>query len=470
MPQLMRCLYCGTLQDEPSGAKTCALCGGELAFEQPPPPDAQGSYIQAQLELDQVNAPAGKNIERHLLVTLRSPAQVPEPFAANTDTGRPPMAFTAVLDISGSMSGEKIIHAKEAVRQAVHSLHSGDFFSLVVFSSDVRTVLEPGALDANLRKRVESLLGEITPTGMTALDGGLQAGIEKGLRAAQASNLVLLLSDGQANVGETDLEKIGARAAQARAQGLTVSCLGVGSDYNEALLSEVASQGGGRYYHVQQPAHIVSFLSGELGEMAGLAARELHIHLELPLGAVVQTLSTAYPATQDGAHADILVGDMPADLEMEIPIRLLLTSQKEGQRLPIRGAATYQSPGGSRLTTALNPVTLRIVSAQQFRLRDGVATPVVERVLAQLKAAAVLTTARAMSQAPAQAAQAHQTQRDHLQAYAQLLGDDRALKEASELDSAYQAIASPASPAAKQSVAAAHAFVRSARPPKNQDR
>lgn len=469
MPQLMRCLYCGALQDEPAGAKTCLQCGGELVFEQPPPPGTQGSYIQAQLELDQVSAPSGKNFERHLLVTLRSPAQIPDQYAASTSSGRPAMAFTAVLDISGSMSGDKIIHAREAVRQAVRSLRTGDVFSLVTFSSDVRTILEPSPLDANLTKRVESLLAEIFPTGMTALDGGLQTGIEKGLHAAQASNLVLLLSDGQANVGETDLEKIGARAAQARSKGLTVSSLGVGSDYNEALLSEIASQGGGRFYHVQHSAHIASFLTGELGEMSGLAARELRIHLELPAGAVVQTLSAAYPVSQDGARAGILVGDIPADLEMEIPIRLLLTSQKDGQRLGIRGSVDYQSPGGSYLTTALNPVTLRIVASGQFHLRDGVAAPVVERVLAQLKASAVLTTARAMSTTPAAAMQTQQSRRTHLQAYAQLLGEERAEKEAAELDRSYQAMASPAAPAAKQTVAAAHAFVRATRPPKNQD-
>ncbi len=464
MPALMRCLYCGVLQDEPAGPKTCTLCGGELVFQQPPPPEAQGSYIHAHLELDQVAAPAGKNVERHLLVTLRSPAQVPEQYAPATDSGREPIAFTAVLDVSGSMTGEKIANAKEAVRQAVRSLRQGDTFSLVTFSSDVHTVFGPAPVDSTQRKQVESVLAEINATGMTALDGGLQMGIEKARRAAQSSNLVLLLSDGQANIGETDLEKIGALAAQGRSQGLTVSSLGVGSDYNEALLSEIASQGGGRFYHVQQPAHIVTFLTGELGEMSGLAARDLHIHLELPAGAVVQTLSAAYPVSQDGSHAGILVGDLPADLEMEIPIRLLLTSQKAGARLGVQGFVSYHAPGGSHLKSILNPVTLRVVEGGQFQLRDGIAAPVVERVLAQLKAAAVLTTSRAMAQAPGAGVQAHQVQRDHLHAYAQLLGDERAHKEAAELDSVYQVMASPSAPAAKQSVASAHAFMRSARP------
>ena len=43
MPKLMRCLYCGLLQDEPAGVKVCARCGGELAFEQPRTRDAPTS-------------------------------------------------------------------------------------------------------------------------------------------------------------------------------------------------------------------------------------------------------------------------------------------------------------------------------------------------------------------------------------------------------------------------------------------
>ena len=51
MPKLMRCKYCGTLQDEPAGPKICAQCGGPLAWEEAP---GEQSYLRVQLELDQV--------------------------------------------------------------------------------------------------------------------------------------------------------------------------------------------------------------------------------------------------------------------------------------------------------------------------------------------------------------------------------------------------------------------------------
>jgi hypothetical protein len=80
----MRCLYCGLLQDEPAGVKACARCGGELAFETPASGSGDGSYISAQMELDQVSAPSGRNCDRYLLVTLRTPGQVPPQHAAPT--------------------------------------------------------------------------------------------------------------------------------------------------------------------------------------------------------------------------------------------------------------------------------------------------------------------------------------------------------------------------------------------------
>ena len=58
-------------------------------------------------------------------------------------------------------------------------------------------------------------------------------------------------------------------------------------DYNEALMVEIATQGGGRFYHVQDAAQIAAYMAGELGEVADLAARDAKIELELPAGTVI---------------------------------------------------------------------------------------------------------------------------------------------------------------------------------------
>ena len=462
MPKLMRCLFCGLLRDEPVGVKACQRCGGELAFEAGPQPVERGSYLQAQLELDQVMAPAGRNVDRYLLVTLRTRSQVPSDQAAPTETGRPPLNFTAVLDVSGSMQGQKLAQAKEAIRQALHRLHAGDIISLVIFNSEVRCVLEPTVYGDQSRRVIESALQEISASGMTALDGGLALGVEKAAQTKQGTNLVLLLSDGQANVGETDLEKVGQRGFAARQQGMIVSTLGVGGDYNEALMAEIATQGGGRFYHVLSADQIAAFLTGELGEVAALAAREAQISLTIPPGAALVPLSATYPAHQAGDQVVVSIGDIPSDLELEIPLRLTLFAQPDGAKLSVDGNVSYRSPAGNLLNTQLNRVTVRFVEQAAFSLRAGGVAPVAEHVFDQMKAVYVLGVSRAIARDAAAGVQQSETGLVSLREYATLLGEERAQREVLGMEARMAAMqATPA--AAKKMVSEAHARVRSTR-------
>jgi Ca-activated chloride channel family protein len=463
MPRLMRCLYCGLQQDEPQGVKACVRCGGELVFEQSPP---SPSYVQVQMELDQINAPADQIVDRHLVLTVQTPPQVPEEETAPTTSGREPMGFCAVLDVSGSMRGDKIEAAKEAVRQALRRLHAGDVFSLVTFANEVQTALKPTQVDGRLRESVEATLQAVRAGGRTALCGGLQAGIKAAQTQRQETNLVLLLSDGQANVGETDLEKVGQRAFEARQKGVTTSTLGVGGDYNEALMVEIATQGGGRFYHVLHAHQIAPYVAGELGEVSALAAREATLHLTLPGGTGLQPFSSAYAvsASSSGeAQLVVTLGDIPVDTRLEVVLRLLLPPQPAGSRLPIEGTLTYRSPAGNELTTPLNVVTLRFVEPAAFDRRESAVRPVVERVLEQMKARSVLGTVRtAAAQGRAAADEQARLGVAELRAYASLVGDEVAEELAAEQERDLAMMAA-APMAAKSAVGRAFARQRGAK-------
>ena len=458
MAKLMRCEYCGLLQDEPIGVKECSRCGGELGYETKPPRTG-ADYLNVQMELDQVAAPAGQNVERYLLVTIRTPKKVPPEEMPPATHSRPPVNFSAVLDVSGSMQGEKLVQAKEAVRLAAQYLRPGDGFSLVTFNNDVTCPFEPVLVNDKTSQAVEACLQTIQASGMTALDGGLEHGIGKALVHKLEANLVMLLSDGQTNVGEQDLEVIGMHAMQARQQGLLVSALGIGLDYNEALLAEIATQGGGRFYHIQNASQIPAYLAGELGEVAMLAARDARIHLAIPPGATLVPLSAAYPVVQSGGEAVVSAGDIPCDTELEIPLRLALVGGSPGSKLSIDGRLTFRSPAGHELETPLNRVTVRFMAQAQFALRQGVVAPVVERVLSQMGAASVLGVSRAMAHKPEEAEQSTRTSLEALRFYASLLGEERAEKEVREISERYSALrASPAS--AKHAVASAFSAQR----------
>ena len=81
---------------------------------------------------------------------------MPAEEAAPTQIGRPPLGFTAVLDVSGSMHGAKTAQAKAAVGRAAQYLHPGDVFSLVTFASQVACPFEPSPVDEKTLQAVES--------------------------------------------------------------------------------------------------------------------------------------------------------------------------------------------------------------------------------------------------------------------------------------------------------------------------
>jgi Ca-activated chloride channel family protein len=369
--------------------------------------------------------------------------------------GREPMGFCAVLDVSGSMRGAKIDAAKEAVRQSVRRLQDGDSFSLVTFASEVNTELPPAIVNRRLRGRVEEIVGRIRAGGRTALCGGLEAGIAAARQKSEETNLVLLLSDGQANEGETDLESIGQRSYEALRRGVTTSTLGVGRDYNEALMVEVATQGGGRFYHVLHAHQIAPYVAGELGEAGGLAAKDATLRLTLPGGTGLQPFSSAYVVR---SQSDVRIGDIPIDTHLEIVFRVLLPPQQAGSRLPIDGSLAYRSPAGNELTTALNVVTLRFAPVGGFQYRDGAVRPVVTRVLEQMAARGVLRAARATAvQGRAVAEQGSQADLADVRRYASLLGDEAAEEVADQQQLLFRRVWGPPR---RAKAAVADAFIR----------
>jgi Ca-activated chloride channel family protein len=455
MNRLMRCLFCGLLQDEPEGVKACRRCGGELAFEAPPPPHSRGSYIAAFMELDQVNAPSKKTIDRHILVTLETPAEVPADFRASTESGRPALGFNVVLDVSGSMRGEKIAQTRQALHLAAKLLHDGDQFSLTVFSGDARQIIPPTPFNEKNRAAFEKAVNNLQAGGGTALHAGLDLGLQQARRMQTENNLTLLLSDGHANIGEKDLEIIGMLAKAAADQGQTVSTLGVGLDYNEALMTEIALQGRGRYYHVRSSDEIVPCLTGELGEAADLAAHDAVIRLDLPEKAALIPLSAAYTCEIQDRQAEIAIGDLPLDLTIEIPLRLTLFSGQSGERRRIEGQVTYHTPSGAHLAASLNPVTVRFVEEKHYAENLGVIQPVAAKVARQMRARQVLDYSRAFTRRDKAAIDQVQQQRERYQDYVQLLDEDtrREMLRGMEMD--FDAVQS-ASPRSKEAVRQAY--------------
>lgn len=192
---------------------------------------------------------------------------------------RSPINLSLVLDRSGSMAGKKLSSVKQACIHGIEMLdEQQDRVSLVIYDDQVKTLYPNGPVR---KKKLKSLIEKIDDRGSTDLNGGMQEGIAQALKQnnKQFVSRVLLLSDGLANEGETDPEKIARNARLGYEKGLTISTFGVGADYNENLMVAIARQGHGNYYFIESPRQINSIFEKEFASILSVVAKGIRLQL-----------------------------------------------------------------------------------------------------------------------------------------------------------------------------------------------
>ena len=190
---------------------------------------------------------------------------------------RPKLNLSMVLDRSGSMGGTKMREAREAVKYCVDQLTTADRFSTVIFDDRVDVLFDSQLMNSANRMLLKSEIDTIDSRGSTALH---EAWVSGGLEVARhlnnnTINRVILVTDGQANVGETDPDRIKAQARDLAEKGVSTSTIGIGRDFNEDLLMPMAEEGGGNAWHVQEPDVMTRIFSVELNGLLGQIGRDV---------------------------------------------------------------------------------------------------------------------------------------------------------------------------------------------------
>jgi Mg-chelatase subunit ChlD len=165
-----------------------------------------------------------------------------------------PLNLALVLDTSGSMSAhDKMPYLKSAVRRFLSSLAANDRVALVAYSNDA-WVLE-ASRPVGDGGWIESAVSLLAPDGQTNIHAGLLAGIREvdAEYDVRRNNLVILLTDGIANVGQTSPERIAEDAKQMAGGRIQLATIGLGSEFNDELLSRVARENGASYHYIDRP-------------------------------------------------------------------------------------------------------------------------------------------------------------------------------------------------------------------------
>lgn len=159
------------------------------------------------------------------------------------------IAIALVIDKSGSMEGEKIELAKEAARATVELLGPSDSIGVIGFDANPNRVVRMQS--AGNRLQILRDIGRLAAGGGTAIFPALDAAFSDLETVRARFRHVILLTD-----GNTDEAGIPSLAAAMRAAGITVSTVGIGSDVNRALLTEIADVGGGRSHFTADARNI----------------------------------------------------------------------------------------------------------------------------------------------------------------------------------------------------------------------
>jgi len=206
---------------------------------------------------------------------------------------RVPMNLAIVLDRSGSMAGAKLEKARQAACVALDQLDENDYVSMVVYDNRPDVLFPPQRIEsAKEREALKERIQHIQPGGGTAIHAGLKLGASELAKHMDRErvNRIILLSDGIANVGPSRTSDLAELGHDLREQGMGVTTVGLGDDYNEDLMTAVAEASHANYYYVQDAEKLPGIFSEELGVARSVLAREVTIRVTVPEGVHIREI------------------------------------------------------------------------------------------------------------------------------------------------------------------------------------
>jgi Ca-activated chloride channel family protein len=276
----------------------------------------------------------------------------PEP---NVTIARRPTDLVVVLDRSGSMTGEKIEHARAAVRELTSQLGESDRFALVTYANVAALPIALAPATAAARAAWLEVVASIVPDGGTNVSAGLDLAmdlVERSRGAGRAARAILI-SDGLANQGDDSTEGLVRRAGRAAHGEYVLSTVGVGADFNEYLMTALADAGTGNYYYLKAGADLGSVFAREFDAARTTVASALAVDVA-PAEGVRVVDAGGYPLEQTGDGVRFRPGTLFAGQERRVWVTLATPHDVVGDHDLGRVTLAYADGGGRPTTLALD--------------------------------------------------------------------------------------------------------------------
>jgi hypothetical protein len=239
----------------------------------------------------------------------------------NERTDLRPLNLSLVIDKSGSMAdSDKMSRVKESLLTMISKLRPDDIVSIVVFDTDAQVLFPAGRIGDGYELR--QAINYIEPGGSTNLHAGLLLGYREAKKNYRqgATNRVILLTDGIANVGVIEPTKIAAESSEYNGQGIDLSTIGVGLDLNNDLLRTLAKSGRGLYHFISDYQDIDKVFVNEVQSLISSVARKVDVNVDYDPNLSVEKIYGYAPRYRNNGFS-IGLDDMNNGLTQVIMVR-----------------------------------------------------------------------------------------------------------------------------------------------------
>ncbi len=339
---MIKCLSCNNT--EPVGSIFCTNCGKSLASVQMPrPPDeaSQGATPAAMSSDPELALERGFGYR--LLNSKRTLLPVSDPQAhyllldlyatGSAASVRPSINLCMIIDRSTSMKGPRLEQVKHAAISIIEGLGARDRVSIISFSDRAEIVLKPD--ESQRVSFVRSRLSLMKASGGTEVAQGLRIGLDELYSAFSTDgvNHLLLLTDGKTYGDEAECRKI---ADEAASKGVAISAIGIGHDWSDDFLDDLARRTGGQAVFLDRPEAAKKLLGAVFDSLEHIAVNNMQLHgvwePEVQLRSAYRLIPEPMPL---GERLPLKLGPLPGEKRMSVLLELQIADVEQKEMLSL---------------------------------------------------------------------------------------------------------------------------------------
>jgi Ca-activated chloride channel family protein len=292
----------------------------------------------------------------YLLVDITPSDTIPE--------HRPPINLTIVIDRSTSMRGQRLDQVRSAALTILKDMAPGDSASVVAFSDRAEVIVSPD--QAKDLATARARLSLLQAGGGTEIGQGLQLGMEELQRnfSREGVNHLVLLTDGR-TYGDEDLCL--SLAERASEQGITINGVGIGADWSDRLLDDLASRSGGNVIFLDTPKVITGLLQRIFDGLSQVVASRVRLDGSLAQQVDLRSSFRLMPDPMPlGDSLPLVLGNLARQSRIRVLLEMVIHPIGQTDELVLAhftisgdvlgGSAEASSlPADARITTSRQP-------------------------------------------------------------------------------------------------------------------